>query len=223
MPTDADMPRRPTPEETAGAGAARGTTAETRTTESVPGLCGGRGQNVRDAERGQPAAAARAGCGDRLHRNPQAQGNRGADRRSGDRSAQADRVPGNTLSRKWTRKPSSRAIRNGRSWTNWRTPTCPARLAPSAGRTWKLLLDAGINVLSAMNVQHLESLNDTVHDITGHPGARNRSRPYHARRRRSEDGGHHAPRADSPSGARRHLQAPDKVQQALATGSGKAI
>lgn len=30
-----------------------------------------------------------------------------------------------------------------------------------------LLLDAGINVLSAMNVQHLESLNDTVHDITG--------------------------------------------------------
>ena len=31
----------------------------------------------------------------------------------------------------------------------------------------ELLLDAGINVLSAMNVQHLESLNDTVHDITG--------------------------------------------------------
>lgn len=29
------------------------------------------------------------------------------------------------------------------------------------------LLDAGIGVLSTMNVQHLESLNDTVHDITG--------------------------------------------------------
>jgi two-component system sensor histidine kinase KdpD len=29
------------------------------------------------------------------------------------------------------------------------------------------LLDAGINVLSAMNVQHLESLNDTVQQITG--------------------------------------------------------
>lgn len=28
------------------------------------------------------------------------------------------------------------------------------------------ILDAGINVLSAMNVQHLESLNDTIHDIT---------------------------------------------------------
>ncbi len=29
------------------------------------------------------------------------------------------------------------------------------------------LLNAGINVLTTMNVQHLESLNDTVHDITG--------------------------------------------------------
>ncbi len=31
----------------------------------------------------------------------------------------------------------------------------------------ELLLDAGIHVLTAMNVQHLESLNDTVYDITG--------------------------------------------------------
>lgn len=31
----------------------------------------------------------------------------------------------------------------------------------------ELLLKAGINVLTTMNVQHLESLNDTVHDITG--------------------------------------------------------
>jgi two-component system sensor histidine kinase KdpD len=31
----------------------------------------------------------------------------------------------------------------------------------------ELLLDAGITVLSAFNVQHLESLNDTIYDITG--------------------------------------------------------
>lgn len=31
----------------------------------------------------------------------------------------------------------------------------------------QVLLDAGINVLSTMNVQHMESLNDTIHDITG--------------------------------------------------------
>ena len=29
------------------------------------------------------------------------------------------------------------------------------------------ILDAGINVLTTMNVQHMESLNDTIHDITG--------------------------------------------------------
>jgi two-component system, OmpR family, sensor histidine kinase KdpD len=31
----------------------------------------------------------------------------------------------------------------------------------------EVLREAGINVLSTMNVQHLESLNDTIHDITG--------------------------------------------------------
>jgi two-component system sensor histidine kinase KdpD len=31
----------------------------------------------------------------------------------------------------------------------------------------EIILNAGINVLSTLNVQHLESLNDTVHDITG--------------------------------------------------------
>ena len=31
----------------------------------------------------------------------------------------------------------------------------------------EILLEAGINVLSTLNVQHLESLNDIVHDITG--------------------------------------------------------
>ena len=30
-----------------------------------------------------------------------------------------------------------------------------------------VILDAGINVATTMNVQHMESLNDTVHDITG--------------------------------------------------------
>lgn len=31
----------------------------------------------------------------------------------------------------------------------------------------EVLLDAGINVATTLNVQHLESLNDTIHDITG--------------------------------------------------------
>jgi two-component system sensor histidine kinase KdpD len=44
--------------------------------------------------------------------------------------------------------------------------------APGSAREkrWQdveVLLDAGINVLTTLNVQHLESLNDTVHEITG--------------------------------------------------------
>jgi two-component system sensor histidine kinase KdpD len=43
----------------------------------------------------------------------------------------------------------------------------PGSLRAKRWQDVEILLDAGINVLSAMNVQHLESLNDTVHDITG--------------------------------------------------------
>jgi two-component system sensor histidine kinase KdpD len=44
--------------------------------------------------------------------------------------------------------------------------------APGSAREkrWQdveVLLDAGINVLTTLNIQHLESLNDTVHEITG--------------------------------------------------------
>ena len=43
----------------------------------------------------------------------------------------------------------------------------PARATPSAGRTCVELLDAGINVYTTVNVQHVESLNDVVAQITG--------------------------------------------------------
>ena len=53
------------------------------------------------------------------------------------------------------------------SWTSWRTPTCPARATPSAGRTSKNSSQAGIDVVSTVNIQHLESLGDVVESITG--------------------------------------------------------
>ncbi len=43
----------------------------------------------------------------------------------------------------------------------------PCSLREKRWQDVEVLLDAGIGVLSTMNVQHLESLNDTVHDITG--------------------------------------------------------
>ena len=36
-----------------------------------------------------------------------------------------------------------------------------------------VLLDAGIDVLTTMNIQHLESLNDQIREIAGITGARN--------------------------------------------------
>ncbi|RYG75143.1 sensor histidine kinase KdpD [bacterium] len=43
----------------------------------------------------------------------------------------------------------------------------PGSLREKRWQDVELLLNAGITVLSAFNVQHLESLNDTVYDITG--------------------------------------------------------
>ena len=42
-----------------------------------------------------------------------------------------------------------------------------ARATRSAGRTSQELLDAGIDVITTVNVQHIESLNDVVEQITG--------------------------------------------------------
>ncbi len=50
---------------------------------------------------------------------------------------------------------------------SWRTPTWKVRAMPSAGRTCRSCCEAGIDVWSAVNVQHLESLNGTVGAITG--------------------------------------------------------
>ena len=63
--------------------------------------------------------------------------------------------------------PPWRAGRNCCWSTNWPTPTPKARGTPSAGRTCEELLDAGIDVWTTLNVQHIESLNDVIAQITG--------------------------------------------------------
>ena len=72
-------------------------------------------------------------------------------------------------SRRWTSTRCSRASRRSRWSTSSRTPTCPA---PGNAKRWQdveELLDAGIDVISTVNIQHLESLNDVVEQITGVP------------------------------------------------------
>ena len=54
------------------------------------------------------------------------------------------------------------------SWsTNTRTPTFLGRRTTSGGKTFEQLLDAGIDVIATLNIQHLESLNDVITQITG--------------------------------------------------------
>ena len=55
----------------------------------------------------------------------------------------------------------------GRSSMSWRTPT--RRFAATSKRYQDVLelLEAGINVICAFNVQHLESLNEMVKQATG--------------------------------------------------------
>lgn len=45
----------------------------------------------------------------------------------------------------------------------------PGSERPKRWQDVEVILDAGINVLTTVNVQHLESLNDTIKDITGIP------------------------------------------------------
>ncbi len=50
---------------------------------------------------------------------------------------------------------------------NWRITNAPGFATPQALADVEELLEAGINVYTTVNVQHLESLNDVVAQITG--------------------------------------------------------
>ena len=63
----------------------------------------------------------------------------------------------------------SPAVPTSWSSTSSRTPMRPVPGTPSAGQDIEQVLDAGISVLTTVNVQHLESLNDVVQQITGVP------------------------------------------------------
>ncbi len=67
--------------------------------------------------------------------------------------------------------PRCAARARSRWWTNWRIPTWrAANRARRHAKRWQdvaELLDAGLDVWTTVNVQHLESLNDVVAGITG--------------------------------------------------------
>ena len=124
-------------------------------------------QDIRDARRGPPARRARHRRRRRLRRDARPPEDGRADRRPRGGAARARRLPRARRSRRWTSTRSSRAGPRSRSSTSSRTPTCPGSRHEKRWEDVEALLDAGITVISTLNVQHLESLNDVVEQITG--------------------------------------------------------
>ena len=132
------------------------------------GAAPGRRQDVRDAQRGSPAcrrAAPTSSSGSSRRtagRTPRSRSATSRSSRGGSSSTGARR------SRRWTSTRSSPASRPGRAGRRARAHE-RAR-APGNEKRWQdveELLDAGIDVISTVNIQHLESLNDVVEAITG--------------------------------------------------------
>ena len=112
---------------------------------------------------------------------------------------------GRATSRRWTSTPCWPATRRSPWSTSSRTPTCPARATPSAGRTSRNCSTPGIDVISTVNIQHLESLNDVVREDHRRAAAGDRAGRRGARRRPGRAGRHDARGAAPPDGARQHL------------------
>ena len=90
-------------------------------------------------------------------------------RRPGDRAPARGSPTATPRSRRWTSTPCSPGHRRSLWSTSSRTPTCRDRGNEKRWQDVEELLDAGIDVISTVNIQHLESLNDVVEKITGVP------------------------------------------------------
>ena len=118
------------------------------------------------------------------------------------------------------RRDPRAAARRSRSSTSSRTRTCPGRATRSAGRTSRSCSTPGIDVISTVNIQHLESLNDVVEAITGIeqretiPDEVVRARRSGRARRPDARG------TAAPHGARQHLRAREGRRRARRTTSG---
>ena len=123
-------------------------------------------------------------------------------------------LPRHDLHRDGRRRRPGPAARRSRWSTSWPTPTSPARATPSGGRTSRSCSTPGITVLSTVNIQHLESLNDVVEQITGVPQRETVPDEVVRARRPGRAGRHDAGGAAPADGARQRLPA-EKVDAAL--------
>ena len=106
------------------------------------------------------------------------------------------------------------------SWsTSWRTPTPRAARTRSAGRTSKSCSTPGITVISTVNVQHLESLNDVVAADHRHRAAGDGARRGGPRRRPGRARRYHPGGAAAQAFSRQRLRRRQGRRRAVATTS----
>jgi two-component system sensor histidine kinase KdpD len=133
------------------------------------------------------------------------------------------------------RRGGSPGRRRWRRWTSTRCSPAPEVAlvdelahtnAPGSrhAKRWQdveELLDAGIDVVSTVNVQHLESLNDVVERITG-VRQRETVPDRHGARRRAGGAGRHDARGPAPPHGHGNIYAPTRSTPPSATTSARA-
>ena len=130
-------------------------------------MAAGVGKTYRMLQEGRQAQERGTRRRDRLPRAARPAGDGRARRGSRGRAAVCARRTAGSSSTRWTSTPSSRASPSSRSSTSSRTRTRPACATRSATRTSTRSSTPGIDVISTVNIQHLESLNDAIFELTG--------------------------------------------------------
>ena len=139
---------------------------DARAAEDLPRRRARRRQDLRDAARRRRPGGATASTWSSASSRRTAARDRGPARRARGRPAPQVEYKGRHARRDGPRR-DPRAPPAARRWsTNWRTPTRRAAAIPSAIWTSRSCSRAGIDVYTTLNIQHVESLNDVVAQIT---------------------------------------------------------
>ena len=171
------------------------------------------GQDLRDARRGPAARRTRNGCRGRPRGDPRPS----QDRRDAGRAGDPPRQQLSYRGTEFTELDVAAVVARRPDWcwsTSSRTPTPPVRSNEKRWQDIDEILAAGIDVLSTVNVQHLESLNDVVETDHRDTPARDRARRMGARGRADRAGGHH-PRGAAPANGTRQRVRTEKVDAAM--------
>ena len=165
-----------------------------------------RRQDLRDAQRGASRQGPRQGRRSRRRRDARPSQHGGTDRRARGRAAATPSTyRGTTFEEMDVDAVLARRPQQSCWSTSSRTPTSPGSAHEKRWQDIDVLSTPGIDVISTVNVQHLESLNDVVRGDHRRRAARDGARRMGATRRPDRTGRHEFRGAAPPHGARQHL------------------